>query len=145
MNGLQLIATGGALPGRTITNDALSRMVDTSDAWITSRTGIRTRHYCTEAKTPLHWPLLPQSRRCSAAALPRQTLPAAFAPPFPHRTPPKRCLSGAGGAALPENRPALDVNAACSGFLYGTAVARGLLATLGGSTRWSSAPRRSPA
>ena len=29
MNGLQLIATGGALPGRTITNDALSRMVDT--------------------------------------------------------------------------------------------------------------------
>ena len=35
MNGLQLIATGGALPGRTITNDALSRMVDTSDAWIT--------------------------------------------------------------------------------------------------------------
>ena len=33
---------------------------------------------------------------------------------------------------LPENRPALDVNAACSGFLYGTAVARGLLATLGG-------------
>ena len=48
MNGLQLIATGGALPGRTITNDALSRMVDTSDAWITSRTGIRTRHWCTE-------------------------------------------------------------------------------------------------
>ena len=31
MNGLQLIATGGALPGRTITNDALSRMVDASD------------------------------------------------------------------------------------------------------------------
>ena len=33
---------------------------------------------------------------------------------------------------LPEDRPALDVNAACSGFIYGTAVARGLLATLGG-------------
>ena len=33
---------------------------------------------------------------------------------------------------LPENRPALDVNAACSGFIYGTAVARGLMATLGG-------------
>ena len=34
--------------------------------------------------------------------------------------------------SLPENCPALDVNAACSGFLYGTAVARGLLATMGG-------------
>ena len=33
---------------------------------------------------------------------------------------------------LPENRPALDINAACSGFLYGMAVARGMLTTLGG-------------
>ena len=81
---------------------------------------------------PPHWPLLPQSRRCSAAALPRQTLPAAFAPPFPHRTPPQACCQVQAALALPENRPALDVNAACSGFLYGTAVARGLLATLGG-------------
>ena len=48
MSGLQLIATGGAIPGRTVTNEDLSRMVDTSDEWITSRTGIRTRHWCTE-------------------------------------------------------------------------------------------------
>ena len=48
MKGLQLIATGGALPGRTVTNEDLSRMVDTSDEWITSRTGIRTRHWCTD-------------------------------------------------------------------------------------------------
>ena len=39
MNGLQLIATGGALPGRTVTNEELSRTVDTSDEWITTRTG----------------------------------------------------------------------------------------------------------
>ena len=31
MSGLQLIATGGAIPGRTVTNEDLSRMVDTSD------------------------------------------------------------------------------------------------------------------
>ena len=47
MNGLQLIATGGALPGRTVTNEELSRTVDTSDEWITTRTGIQTRHHCT--------------------------------------------------------------------------------------------------
>ena len=45
MNGLQLIATGGALPGRKVTNDELSRTVDTSDEWITTRTGIRQRHF----------------------------------------------------------------------------------------------------
>ena len=43
MNGLQLIATGGALPGRTVTNEDLSRVVDTSDEWITTRTGICQR------------------------------------------------------------------------------------------------------
>ena len=48
MNGLQLIATGGALPGRTVTNEELSRTVDTSDEWITTRTGIRARHWCGE-------------------------------------------------------------------------------------------------
>ena len=43
MKGLRLIATGGALPGRTVTNEELSRTVDTSDEWITTRTGIRAR------------------------------------------------------------------------------------------------------
>lgn len=50
MKGLRLIATGGALPGRTVTNEELSRTVDTSDEWITTRTGIHTRHYCTEGE-----------------------------------------------------------------------------------------------
>ena len=53
MKGLRLIATGGALPGRTVTNEELSRTVDTSDEWITSRTGIRTRHWCTEGELSL--------------------------------------------------------------------------------------------
>lgn len=45
---LRLIATGGALPGRTVTNEDLSRMVDTSDEWIRTRVGIRERRILTE-------------------------------------------------------------------------------------------------
>ena len=48
MKGLQLLATGGALPGRVVTNEDLRRQVDTSDEWITTRTGICQRNYCTE-------------------------------------------------------------------------------------------------
>ena len=48
MKGLQLLATGGALPNRVVTNEDLRRQVDTSDEWITTRTGIRQRYYCTE-------------------------------------------------------------------------------------------------
>ena len=133
MKGFQLIATGGALPGRTVTNEELSRTVDTSDAWITSRTGIRTRHWCTAdesaatlaiaaAKQVLQRSgLAPADIACCVCA----TLSA------PDATPSVACQVQA-ALGLPENRPALDVNAACSGFLYGTAVARGLLATLGG-------------
>ena len=133
MNGLRLIATGGALPGRTVTNEDLSRVVDTSDEWITTRTGIRARHWCTDgenaatlavdaAKQALQRSgLAPADIGCCVCA----TLSA------PDATPSVACQVQA-ALGLPENRPALDVNADCSGFLYGTAVARGLLATLGG-------------
>ena len=43
MNGIKLLATGSALPAREVTNEDMARMVDTSDAWIASRTGIRAR------------------------------------------------------------------------------------------------------
>ena len=50
MKGLQLLSTGGTLPGRVVTNEDLCRQVDTDDAWITTRTGIRQRYYCTESE-----------------------------------------------------------------------------------------------
>ena len=133
MNGLRLIATGGALPGRTVTNEDLSRVVDTSDEWITTRTGIRARHWCTDG----------ENAATLAVAAARQALQRSGLAPAdigccvcatlsaPDATPSVACQVQA-ALGLPENRPALDVNAACSGFLYGTAVARGLLATLGG-------------
>ena len=133
MSGLQLIATGGAIPGWTVTNEDLSRMVDTSDEWITSRTGIRTRHWCTED----------ESAATLAIAAARQALDRSGLAPAdiaccvcatlsaPDATPSVACQVQA-ALGLPENRPALDINAACSGFLYGMAVARGMLTTLGG-------------
>ena len=41
---MKILGTGSALPELTVTNDDLSRIMDTSDAWISSRTGIRERH-----------------------------------------------------------------------------------------------------
>ena len=51
MTGLQLIGTGRALPKRCVTNDELSLTVDTSDAWISERTGIRNRYFCGEGES----------------------------------------------------------------------------------------------
>ena len=133
MNGLQLIATGGALPGRTITNDALSRMVDTSDAWITSRTGIRTRHWCTEDESAATLAIAAAKQALQRSGLAPADIACCVCATLsaPDATPSVACQVQA-ALGLPETCPALDINAACSGFLYGTAVARGLLATLGG-------------
>ena len=45
-----LTGTGAFLPAKTLTNDDLSRMVDTSDEWIYPRTGIRSRHIAAEGE-----------------------------------------------------------------------------------------------
>ena len=48
MQGIKIVATGRALPQKVVTNDDLSRLVDTSDEWISTRTGIRQRYFCEE-------------------------------------------------------------------------------------------------
>ena len=133
MNGFQLLATGGALPGRTVTNDDLSRMVDTSDDWITTRTGIRTRHWCTEGENAATLAIAAAKQALQRSGLAPADIACCVCATLsaPDATPSVACQVQA-ALGLPETCPALDINAACSGFLYGTAVARGLLATLGG-------------
>ena len=133
MNGFQLLAPGGALPGRTVTNDDLSRMVDTSDDWITSRTGIRTRHWCTEGESAATLAIAAAKQALARSGLAPADIACCICATLsaPDATPSVACQVQA-ALGLPETCPALDINAACSGFLYGTAVARGLLATLGG-------------
>ena len=130
---LRLIATGGALPGRTVTNEDLSRMVDTSDEWITTRTGIRARHWCGENESAATLAIAAAKQALSRSGLAPADIGCCICATLsaPDATPSVACQIQA-ALSLPENCPALDVNAACSGFLYGTAVARGLLATMGG-------------
>ena len=146
MSGLQLIATGGAIPGRTVTNEDLSRMVDTSDEWITSRTGIRTRHWCTEDESAATLAISAAKQALARSGLAPAQIGCCICATLsaPDATPSVACQVQA-ALGLPEDRPALDVNAACSGFLYGIAVARGLLTTLGpdtGTARRSGGHRR---
>ena len=133
MKGLQLIATGGALPRRTVTNEDLSRVVDTSDEWITTRTGIRSRHWCAEDESAATLAIAAARQALERSGLSAADIGCCICATLsaPDATPSVACqIQRALG--LPEDRPALDVNAACSGFVYGTAVAHGLLATMGG-------------
>ena len=123
MNGLLLTATGGALPGRTVTNDELSQMVDTSDAWIASRTGIRTRHWCTAEESAATLAIAAARQALERSGLSPSDISCCVCATLsaPDATPSVACQVQA-ALGLPEDRPALDINAACSGFLYGMAV-----------------------
>ncbi|MDR2108624.1 MAG: 3-oxoacyl-ACP synthase, partial [Coriobacteriales bacterium] len=48
---MRILATGSATPAKVLTNEQLATMVDTSDEWIHSRTGIKTRHIAVQETT----------------------------------------------------------------------------------------------
>ena len=105
MKGLRLIATGGALPGRTVTNEELSRTVDTSDEWITTRTGIRTRHYCTEGENAATLAIAAAKQALQRSGLAPADIACCVCATLsaPDATP--SVLSGAGGAGTAGKPP----------------------------------------
>ena len=133
MKGLQLLATGGALPSRVVTNEDLRRQVDTSDEWITTRTGICQRYYCTENEDAATLAITAARQALTRSGLAANDIACCVVATLsaPTATPSIACRVQA-ALGLPENRPAFDVNAACSGFIYAAAAAHGLLSTLGG-------------
>lgn len=113
----RICGTGSALPKRIVTNDDLSKIMDTSDEWIKSRTGIGARHIATEETlTDLAFHASLQALE-EAGALPEELdmiLAATLSPDnvFPSLS----CeLQRELGAV---NAVAFDINAACSGFLF---------------------------
>jgi len=118
-----IIGTGSALPIRVLTNDDLARMVETSDEWIRTRSGIRERHICSPGETTST--LATQAAR---AALEMAGLKAAdvdliivgtCTPDMP--MPSTACLVQKALGA--KNAAAFDVSAACSAFVYALSVA----------------------
>ena len=110
------------LPPRTVTNDDLSKMVDTNDEWISTRTGISKRHVSTgemasEMCIKVAEGLLEKSGLTAADI--DMIIVATITPDF--STPNTACLvQGAIGA---DNAFAFDLSAACSGFIYALSVA----------------------
>lgn len=133
MKGYQIIGLGSALPARAVTNDDLSRLVDTSDEWITTRTGIRQRYFCGEGESAVTLACTAAARALEKSGLTPDQIGCCVCGTVSNdwATPSMACMVQA-QLGLPEDIPVLDVNAACSGFLYGAATAAGLLAQTGG-------------
>lgn len=132
MRGVKIIGTGSALPSRTVTNDDMAQMVDTSDEWISTRTGIRSRRWCADGESQ-HTLARDAARRALAAAgiAPDEVgvcLVATFTASA--ATPSTACLLQR-DLGLPEDTLCFDLNAACAGFVFALHTAAGLLAAEG--------------
>ena len=121
--------TGSSLPDKVLTNLDLERMVDTSDDWIISRTGIRERRVARENEYMSQFATRAAERALESAGLPASGVDlivcATVTPDMP--IPATACIVqnnlGATGAA------AFDLGAGCSGFIYALAVAERFVAT----------------
>ena len=118
----RIIGTGSYLPERVLTNAELERMVDTSDEWIRTRTGIRERRIAAPGETTCD--LAERAARAAIKAAgvePSDIDLIVVATTTPDKVfPSTACLLqarlGVGGC------PAFDLQAVCTGFIYGLAV-----------------------
>ena len=127
MKGLHIISTGRCLPHRAVTNDDMTKLVETSDEWITTRTGIKQRYLC-EGENQLDLAIGAARQALERSGIDKKDLGACVTATFTgeYATPSTACLIQK-ALELPSDMPSLDINAACSGFLYALQVARGLL------------------
>ncbi|MFD0727371.1 beta-ketoacyl-ACP synthase III [Lysobacter brunescens] len=119
----RIAGTGSHLPAKVVTNDDLAKIVDTSDEWIATRTGIRQRHVASAEETTSELGYQAALRALEAAGVqPSELELIVVGTTTPDLIfPSTACLIqhrlGAEGCA------AFDVNAACSGFIYALTVA----------------------
>jgi len=119
MTGAVIIGTGSCLPQHVLTNNDLEKMVDTSDEWITTRTGIKTRHIASPEEKTSKMAAVAGQRALEMAGLSPGDLDLIItATMSPEKTMPAcGCLVQKEIGAI--KAAAFDINAACSGFIYG--------------------------
>jgi 3-oxoacyl-[acyl-carrier-protein] synthase III len=125
----EVASVGVAVPPGVLTNADLTQMLDTSDAWIVERTGIRERHIARPEETVAKLSQEASERAMASAGVTADQLDAiVLATASPDRLLPSTAcdLQALLGA---ENAAAFDISAACPGFVYALTVAEGLIAS----------------
>lgn len=121
-----LCGLGGWLPPRVVTNDELARRLDTTDAWIRTRTGIGSRHVIEPGQATSDL-AVQAGRRALLSAGDGAVDAVIVATTTPDRSCPATAPVVAAGLGL-TGAAAFDVGAVCTGFVYGLASAAGLIA-----------------
>lgn len=127
VNSVIIAGTGSYLPDRIVTNDDMAKIVDTSDEWIRTRTGIHQRHFAAKDETTSDMAMHASRKAIQSAGIDPSEIDliivATMTPdtPFPSTA----CLLQS-KLGLPQVT-AFDMQAACSGFVYAISIASSML------------------
>jgi 3-oxoacyl-[acyl-carrier-protein] synthase-3 len=124
-----IVGAGCYLPERTLTNAELATMVDTSDDWIVQRTGIRERHIAAKGEMTSHLGIkAAQAALADAGMTPQDIDLIVCATSTPDNTFPATATAIQAGLGITSGF-AFDIQAVCSGFVYGLGTVDGMLRT----------------
>ena len=121
----RIVGTGSYLPSNLLTNADLERMVDTTDEWILTRTGVKRRHIMGEGESTTTMAEVAAKRAIEASGIDKnkiQLIIVATSTPkmlFPNTASSLQHLLGITATAC----PAFDISVACSGFIYALSIA----------------------
>lgn len=125
MKGLSILSTGSYVPPNVVTNEMFAQIVDTSDEWISTRTGIKERRMVSGDTAAT---MAVKAALEAVKGFDREKISVIITATLSGTTliPGVSCVVQK-ELGLRENILAFDINAACSGFVYGLHTARGLL------------------
>lgn len=122
-----IIGTGSALPEKSLSNDELSATMDTSDDWITARTGIKNRYIAADGQTTSDLAIIAANHAIKAAGISADDIDLIIvATATPDNTFPATATKVQAALGMTKGA-ALDVSAVCSGFVYALTVANSML------------------
>lgn len=125
-----IAATGSYLPSKILTNKDLEKIVDTTDDWIVQRTGIHRRHIAAEGETTADMAVAAGWAALTAGKFsPADIDSVIITTSTPDQTFPSVAVKVQAALGLPPGGMAFDLQAVCSGFVYGLGVANSLIIT----------------
>lgn len=121
----RIAGTGGFVPGAPVTNqDLVDRGIDTSDEWVSERTGIRCRHLVSDGMSTSQLAIEAARRALDSAGLKAADLDMVIvATTTPDMVFPSTACLVQGALGMPVGAAAFDLQAVCSGFVYALTVA----------------------
>ena len=129
MNFSKIIGSGSYLPDRVLTNQDLEKMLDTTDEWITTRTGIKQRHIIADDQVTSDMAYEASKKALQDANLDPQDIDLIIlATTTPDKIFPSTACTLQAKLGISEC-PAFDVQAVCSGFIYALSIAEKFIKT----------------